>query len=72
MSIREQMEELLESMSRKELERLAWKHAHRDYRSNSGGVKKVLYLNPKTGGTELWPLASIPEKDLKRMARIKD
>ncbi len=60
-------------MDRKELERLAWKNTHPDYKGvGEDGVKRVLYLNPKTGATESWPLSGLPEDELKRKARVKE
>jgi hypothetical protein len=60
------------TMDRKELERLAWRAKHPDYKGKSDGVRSMLYLNPKTGATELWPLSKIPDEELKRVARIKE
>lgn len=49
---------------RKKAESLLWKNKHRDFRGVMDGVKNVLYLNPKTGGTELWPISSFTDEQL--------
>lgn len=50
--------------ARKKLEALAWKHTHRDFKGVTDGVKMRLHLNPKTGGTESWPLSSFTDAEL--------
>lgn len=52
-------------MDRRALEALVWKHTHRDYRGRGpDGVRRVLHLNPETGATESWPLASFTDAEL--------
>lgn len=40
---------------------LIYKHTHRDFKSNTDKVKKVMYLCPETGCTTLGPVLSLPE-----------
>jgi hypothetical protein len=52
-------------MDRKKLEALVWRHRHRDFGGRGDdGVRRVLHLNPRTGGTELWPLSSFTDRGL--------
>lgn len=52
-------------MDRRGLETLVWRHTHRDFRGRgSDGVRRVLHLNPQTGGTESWPLAAFTDDEL--------
>ena len=40
--------------------RAIWDAAPGDYRSvGNDGVPRVLFLNPATGGTELWPVEAV-------------
>ena len=40
--------------------RAIWDAAPGDYRSvGDDGVPRVLFLNPATGGTELWPVGAV-------------
>ena len=40
--------------------RAIWNATPRDYRSvGADGVRRVLFLNPATGGTELWPVEAV-------------
>jgi len=40
--------------------RAVWNATHRDYRSvGADGAPCVLFLNPETGGTELWPVEAV-------------
>jgi len=43
---------------------LIYKHTHRDFKSNSNGVKKVMFLSER-GWTTLGPIESLPEKIFK-------
>ena len=43
---------------------LIYKHTHRDFKSNSNGVKKVMFLSER-GCTTLGPIESLPEKIFK-------
>jgi hypothetical protein len=56
---------------RKRLAMLIWRRKHRDYRSTRGSPHHpaVLVLNPRTGGTESWPLLKISERDFKWLAK---
>ncbi len=59
--------------ARKELERKAWAAQHRDYKGKGAdGVRRMLHRNPKTGGTESWPIEQIPDADLESLARMYD
>lgn len=44
--------------------RLVWKHTHRDFKSNSNGVKKVMYM--ENGVTTLGPIETMPEEEFQR------
>ena len=53
------------TVERTKLEALIWKHTHRDRRgTGSDGVRRILHLNPATGGTESWPLAAFTDEQL--------
>lgn len=52
------------SPERRKLLAAAWKKTHRDYRSSTGGVKKVLHLGE--AGTTLVPLDSLSDEQLRR------
>jgi hypothetical protein len=54
--------ELCEGLSRKELERLAWKHKHKDAKGVYGGQKVVLVLGPK--GTTMKALSDMTDDEL--------
>jgi hypothetical protein len=49
---------------RKAVEKLVWKKTHKDYRSTTGGIKKILILDRNTGATTLAPLSSISTERL--------
>jgi hypothetical protein len=43
--------------------RKIWDVKHRDYRCiRADGVPCVLYINPKTGGTEFWPVEAVAKE----------
>jgi hypothetical protein len=54
------------------LERAAWAARHKDFKGiGADGVRRMLYLNPQTGGTESWPLDALPTEELLRAAGAK-
>jgi hypothetical protein len=59
-------------MERKKLEALLYQSTHNDFKGE--GVKTVLHLNPRTGGTEAWPLSKFTDAELiaKLPRRVRD
>ena len=53
--------------SKKDID-LIYKHTFTDFKSNTNGVKKVLYLDDKYG-TVLSPIATLPNSTFNRMLR---
>jgi hypothetical protein len=54
------------------LENAAWDAKHEDFKSvDAGGTRRMLYLDPRSGHTESWPLACIPADELERCAGVK-
>lgn len=56
---------------RQHIEELAWAKTHRDFRGKVKGVRYMLYLNPQSGGTELWPLSAVPLSHLEWIAGVR-
>lgn len=46
------------------LRELVWGSKHKDYRGGKGADRTVLVMNPKTGGTESWPLTALTDEML--------
>ena len=54
------------------LETAAWEAKHEDFKGvGADGTRRMLYLNPRTGGTESWPVESLPTEELQRCAGAK-
>lgn len=53
--------------SKKDID-LIYKYTFKDYKSNTNGVKKVLYLDDKYG-TVLSPIVKLPNSTFNRMLR---
>lgn len=53
--------------SKKDID-LIYKYTFKDYRSNTNGVKKVLYLDDKYG-TVLSPIVELPDSTFKALLR---
>jgi hypothetical protein len=59
-------------LTRTRLETLAWERAPEDYRSERpDGTRTLLYLDPRTGGTCVGPLAVVPEAYLRRLVGVR-
>jgi len=56
---------------RARIEELAWAKLHRDFRTAIKGVRYMTYLNPNTGGTELWPMSAVPLSHLEWTAGVR-
>lgn len=65
---REQREEdtakVLSAKARAWAKNEMWKRKHKDYRSEPGEPKSILHLNPRTGGTESWPVTAFEDKEI--------
>lgn len=50
-----------------------WNRKSRGSRSiGQDGVRRVLYLNPKTGGTELWPVEMVAREETQTQKQFED
>lgn len=55
----------MKSLTRADVERLAIKGTHKDFRNEDGS--RMLHLNAKTGGTESWATSQIPTEDFSKI-----